>query len=93
MSISIHIGELWPCCVLGYDKPLGNLRNADYEFNKIWHSQQARSVREYIKDGNCHCPLANQAYSNILMNVKTIIKVFTNVIRYGSFDYTEKSPF
>jgi MoaA/NifB/PqqE/SkfB family radical SAM enzyme len=79
---NVHInfdGEVWPCCVLGYSQPLGSLRAEEYDFQRIWHSQQAARVRKYIKDGNCACPLANQAYSNILCSPKYLIKVISTV--------------
>ena len=76
---NVHIspyGDVWPCCVLGYDKSMGNLRDHDYDFNKIWHSETASDVRHHIADGKCHCPLANQAYSNILCSPAAVLKVF-----------------
>ncbi len=81
---NVHInynGEVWPCCVLGYSKPLGELRKASYDFQALWHSAQADRVRQYIQDGNCVCPLANQAYSNILCSPTYLLKVVKNVIR------------
>ena len=80
---NVHInpyGDVWPCCILGYEKPIGNLKDSNYDFKKIWYSKQADEVRKYIKDGNCHCPLANQAYSNILCDVKSMLKVLKNII-------------
>jgi MoaA/NifB/PqqE/SkfB family radical SAM enzyme len=79
---NVHInfdGEVWPCCVLGYSQPLGSLRAEEYDFQRVWHSQQAAGVRKYIKDGNCACPLANQAYSNILCSPKYLIKVISTI--------------
>lgn len=69
-------GEIWPCCMLGSEKKLGNLREVDYDFKKIWRSKKAAEIRQYIKDDNCHCPLANQAYNNILCDFKSLTKVF-----------------
>lgn len=80
---NVHInpyGEVWPCCVLGYGKSFGNLKDVDYDFYKIWHSQKANEVRKYIADGNCYCPMANQAYSNILCGLRIMLKVTKNVI-------------
>ena len=76
---NVHInydGEVWPCCVLGYDQPLGSLRDNKYDFQKIWNSAQADLVRKYIYNRNCACPLANQAYSNILCSPVYLIKAF-----------------
>jgi MoaA/NifB/PqqE/SkfB family radical SAM enzyme len=73
-------GELWACCVLGYDKPLGDLRSADFDFDRVWHSAQADEVRRFIRAGGCACPLANQAYSNILLSISRSAKVFRRLI-------------
>jgi len=83
---NVHInydGEVWPCCVLGYSKPMGFLREQDYDFQRVWKSGQASKVRKYIKDGNCACPLANQAYSNILCHTRSLIKVLQNIVQFG----------
>jgi len=72
-------GEIWPCCVLGYEKPMGSLRKVNYNFKKIWHSKQANKVRKHIKQGKCYCPLANQAYGNILCSPSSMIKVIKNM--------------
>ncbi len=75
---NVHIspfGDVWPCCVLGYEYSFGRLADYDYDFWKIWNSSRADEVRSYIKAGNCWCPLANQAYSNILLSPITMAKV------------------
>ena len=68
-------GDVWPCCVLGYDKSMGNLRDFDYDFRRIWHSREAAVVRRFIAGRKCWCPLANQAYSNILCNPRAVLEV------------------
>jgi len=73
-------GDLWPCCVLGYAKPLGNLRDADYDFRTVWHSKQANRVRSFIRTKGCACPLANQSYSNILMNPLAAARAALNLL-------------
>lgn len=60
-------GDIWACCTLGYDHPMGNLRDHGYNFQALWKSRQAESVRQHIKAKNCACPMANQMYANILM--------------------------
>ena len=80
---NVHLtpyGDLWPCCILGYKKPIGNLRKADYDFKKIWHSKKAKKVRKYIKQGRCYCPFANQSYSNIMISFRSMLKVIKNII-------------
>jgi hypothetical protein len=73
-------GDIWACCTLGYEKSMGNVRDYNYDFQALWNSSQAEKVRTFIKEGNCHCPLANQAYSNILMHVPSLIRVMKNLL-------------
>ena len=83
---NVHInydGGVWPCCVLGYDQEMGNLRDYDYDFQKLWHSKKADEVRKYIKGKNCACPLANQAYSNELLHLPTLMKAGVKAIRFS----------
>jgi MoaA/NifB/PqqE/SkfB family radical SAM enzyme len=76
-------GGVWPCCVLGYDKELGKLRDYDYDFMKLWTSDTAKSVRKFIKGKNCACPLANQAYSNILLHNPSLFRAGIKSIKFG----------
>jgi MoaA/NifB/PqqE/SkfB family radical SAM enzyme len=82
---NVHInydGGVWPCCVLGYNKQMGKLRDCDYDFQKLWRSDRAREVRKFIKDKNCACPLANQAYSNILLHGPSLLKAALKMIKF-----------
>ena len=75
---NVHVnakGEIWPCCVLGYSKPMGNLKEYNFNFKKLWHSGQAKEVRKFVHEKKCACPLANQSYSNILMHTPSLFKV------------------
>jgi len=76
-------GDIWACCTLGYDKPMGSLREHDYDFQALWNSPRAREVRRFIKEGGCACPLANQAYSNILMHPPSLARVLGDIVRAG----------
>jgi len=79
---NVHLspyGDVWPCCVLGYEKSFGNLRSSEYDFWKIWRSPRAAEVRRYIRERKCACPLANQYYANILLHVPSLLKV---LLRY-----------
>jgi len=75
-------GEVWPCCVLGYDRPLGDLRAAGLDFRRVWRSAQAAEVRRFIRAGGCACPLANQAYSNILCDPVSTARAAALVLRF-----------
>ena len=82
---NVHLtphGDLWPCCVLGYSASMGNLRDSDYDFWKVWRSGPAAEIRKSIKNKECYCPLANQSYSNIICNTKSLLKAMYNIFYY-----------
>lgn len=70
-------GDVWTCCVRA--ESMGNLREHDYDFGTVWRTWKAGQLRRSIKAGECHCPLANAAYTNMLMHVPTVTKVAADV--------------
>jgi MoaA/NifB/PqqE/SkfB family radical SAM enzyme len=74
-------GDLWPCAILASGKSLGNLKDADYDFWSLWHSSRADEVRASIKRGECDCPLANQAYANMLLSPRAMANVGVTVAK------------
>ncbi len=72
-------GDVWFCCVKAL--PVGNLRENNYDFRKIWFSEKADELRKPIKNKECFCPLANAAYTNMLANPTTMIKVSSNLLK------------
>jgi MoaA/NifB/PqqE/SkfB family radical SAM enzyme len=74
-------GDLWPCAILAGSKSLGNLKDVDYDFFKLWHSSRADEVRASIKRGECDCPLANQSYANILLSPEAMASVGATIVR------------
>lgn len=71
-------GQLWPCCVLGYEYPLAQLRETNYDVQKALRGEQAQKVLKFIRMKGCYCPLANQWYSNILLHPPTLGRVILN---------------
>ena len=67
-------GDIWSCCIKA--RSLGNLRKNKYNFRKIWYSPEAELERRSIHQNECWCPLANASYTNMLMNLPTLIRVF-----------------
>ena len=67
-------GEVWSCCIKA--ESMGNLRDNDYNFKKIWFSKELKKERLSIKNKECYCPLANASYTNMLMHFPTLIRVF-----------------
>jgi len=73
-------GDIWACCTLGYDKSMGSLRDHNCDFKALWSSQDAKEIRTDIRNGVCHCPLANQTYSNMLLHGPSLLKVVRNIL-------------
>jgi MoaA/NifB/PqqE/SkfB family radical SAM enzyme len=81
---SAHIapdGDVWMCCVQA--EPVGNLRDCNYDFREIWFSDKAKKMRRKIKTGQCHCPLANASYTNILQHPGSLFRVASNITKKG----------
>jgi MoaA/NifB/PqqE/SkfB family radical SAM enzyme len=79
---SAHIaatGDVWGCCTKAI--PLGNMRENGYDFGAIWRSEPARRERQAIKNRECACPLANAAYTSILCDAGSLIRVGRNLVR------------
>jgi MoaA/NifB/PqqE/SkfB family radical SAM enzyme len=66
-------GSVWPCCVRSDE--VGNLRDHNYDFREIWFSKKMDEVRRSIAAKQCHCPLANASYTNMLHHVPTAFRV------------------
>jgi MoaA/NifB/PqqE/SkfB family radical SAM enzyme len=71
-------GTVWPCCVRADN--LGNLREVEYDFRKIWFADQARRARRSIGSRECYCPLANASYTNMLHHIPTASRVGMRVL-------------
>jgi MoaA/NifB/PqqE/SkfB family radical SAM enzyme len=67
-------GEVWICCIKA--QSLGSLRENDYDFKKIWFNKKMKKERLSVKNKECYCPLANASYTNMLMDIPTLIRVF-----------------
>jgi MoaA/NifB/PqqE/SkfB family radical SAM enzyme len=83
--VSAHIyadGTVWPCCVRADN--LGNLRQHNYDFKEIWFGKKIEEVRRSIAAKECHCPLANASYTNMLHDLPTLARVGARVLRPGN---------
>jgi len=55
-------------CELHEDMILGNVRDYDYDFKKIWNSDKGEAARRWIRDEKCFCTYECQYTVNILFN-------------------------
>lgn len=66
-------GDLWGCCVRA--EAIGNLRETNYDFKKAWFNPRADEFRRSVKAKECACPLANAAYTNMLLAPSSLTRV------------------
>ena len=82
---SCHItekGYLTCCCTRWTERGLiGDLRNADYSIKNLWFTDQAEKIRGSIRRQECACPLASAAYSSLLVNPTTLLRIVQNYCR------------
>ncbi len=65
-------GNVYNCELL---PPLGNIRKANYDFMKIWHSAEAKKQRKDIADKKCHCTHYCYQIQNIPMSPTQLLKL------------------
>ena len=72
-------GDIWMCCIKA--SPVGNLKENGFDFKKVWFSEKAEIMRSEIKERKCYCPLANAAYTNMLLTPKALFAVAMHLLR------------
>lgn len=71
-SVSCFIdpqGTVYPCTM--WDKPLGNLRDVDYDLHRLWNTSEFRqTARDALKKKCPNCWTPCEAYQTILGNIR-----------------------
>ncbi len=66
-------GIVYPCSV--FEAPLGSLRNAGMDFERVWRSATRAHTRELIRTGQCPgCWTPCEAYQTLLANLLRPVK-------------------
>ena len=74
-------GHVWGCCVRA--ESMGNVRDTDYDFRKVWFSGAASEFRRSVRAKECACPLANAAYTNMMLSPSALTRVARNYLGAG----------
>jgi MoaA/NifB/PqqE/SkfB family radical SAM enzyme len=80
--LSVHIGadgDVWSCCVLA--RSFGNLRDAGFDFPTVWFSAEAEEFREWMRERHCACPLANAAYTNLIVDPGAAARIAVGMVK------------
>lgn len=63
-------GDVYPCELLDRSKMLGNIRDYDLDFRKLWQSPKTKEVADWVVDTKCFCTHECNASCNISFNPK-----------------------
>ncbi|MBN1420484.1 MAG: radical SAM protein [Planctomycetes bacterium] len=67
-------GGLWICNVQAFDHEMGNVRDFDCDFDKLWRSERAEAVRRWVREEHCACPLVGQAFLDTMLSPRELAK-------------------
>ena len=70
-------GNIWGCCVRA--ESLGNVRDYGLDFRTVWRGAAADEFRRSVRAHECHCPLANASYTNLLLDGPSLARVSANL--------------
>jgi len=63
-------GEVYPCEILDKSHEMGNIREFNYDFRKLWLSKKSKDEVDFIKGTKCFCTHECFNNVNILFNPK-----------------------
>ena len=63
-------GDVYPCEMLGEDKKIGNIRDFDMNFEKLWTSERNKEIADWIVDTKCFCTHECNVHCNTAFNAK-----------------------
>jgi MoaA/NifB/PqqE/SkfB family radical SAM enzyme len=79
VGVMFSRGEVYPCELLNME--MGNVRDVDYDFRKLWFSERSKNICSEIKKNKCFCTYENIVTVNLLFNPKMLAKMVGEYIR------------
>ncbi len=67
-------GNIRPCELR--NEIIGNIREADYDFSKIWFSPYADTIRNEIRNKHCFCTHECFLSTNLIYNPNNLLSIF-----------------
>ena len=72
-------GEVQPCEILG--KSMGNVRDVDFDVNRLLKQNENRELVKWIKQTKCKCSFECALGANVVWNPSQIPRVLTSAVR------------
>ncbi|MBN2384844.1 radical SAM protein [bacterium] len=73
-GVLLSNGDVFPCELL--DQQIGNVRDVDYDFRKLWFSPRNDEIREWIKTNKCHCTYECFLTLSVFFTPSSLAQVF-----------------
>jgi MoaA/NifB/PqqE/SkfB family radical SAM enzyme len=80
IGIVSEVGEVYLCETL--DRSMGNLREFDCDFARLWASKKAAEARRYQKQLGCQCTYECAMSVNTLFNPRRALRIATEAVRH-----------
>ena len=77
--IIYETGDVHPCEIL--NRKLGNLKDYDYDLNKLLKNQETKETKKWIKDTKCKCTFECAASASVVWNVKAYPKLLSHTLK------------
>ena len=77
--IIYETGDVHPCEIL--NRKLGNLKDYDYDLNKLLKNQETKETKKWIKDTKCKCTFECAASASVVWNVKAYPKLLGHTLK------------
>ena len=68
-------GDVHPCEILDSSKKIGNLRDYDMNFRKLWRSKRNQEIADWIVKTKCFCTHECNVACNTTFNLKHFTKI------------------
>lgn len=78
-AILYRNGDVFPCELL--DHKFGNVREVNYDFNKLWSSESADKIRNFIRKSKCACTHECLVNTNLIFNPKYLPKILYKYLK------------
>lgn len=75
MAVMYENGDIYPCELLNRQL-IGNIKDYDYDFKKLWSSDKAKNTYKIINNTKCYCTHECFLRFNLLYNPKFVAKHF-----------------
>ena len=74
-------GKVYPCEILE-DKLIGDLRDFDMDFLKLWNTEKNKEIKNFIIKSKCKCTYECAMSFNILGNWRYQHKLLSSLISF-----------